>query len=78
MWDFLIAELEIARSRVDMGESMAKLCREQLKECEELSIKVTEAALNKKLGHAEYFSENFVRERLEIDGERPSVDGNCS
>ncbi len=64
--EYLISELEIARSRVDSCVDTAELSRKQLKENELYFISVAEA-LNHKLAYTEQICETLTQERFEIE-----------
>jgi hypothetical protein len=64
--DYLIAELEIARSHIDTLQETTKTLRLQLSDNELQFMKVTET-LNIQLAHAEYLRYKAIHERFEIE-----------
>ena len=69
--DYIIGELEIARSRIDSNTDQMVMLREDLAECERQFVTVTEL-LNDRLGYSEMVAEmrSADRWRLESDLQR--------
>lgn len=66
--EYLISELEIARSHIDSDVENIHLSRELLKDCELQFVKVAEA-LNKQLAHTESACMHRVQESVKLQSE---------
>jgi len=64
--EFVVGQLEIARSRVDSQAETEKMMREDLAECEE-KLTTLAGALSDKLAYSETLSEAYMQENLQVE-----------
>lgn len=72
--EYLISEVEIARSRIDSLQDQARILRNQLAENEKQFIAVTET-LNSKLASAEFTRDRAVKSRIHMEASMSRLNG---